>query len=439
MTELRTIARHAGTVLAGQLAVMAFGVTDTIVAGRYAGEALAALSVGSAIFISVYVALMGVVQALLPVWAEMHGSGQQAALGRSVRQALYLCGALIALGCAALLHPGPLLRWSGVPAALQGDVARYLSILALAFAPALLFRLYATLNQALGKPQLVTWLQLGSVAVKVPLSIWFTFGGLGLAPQGVAGCAWATVADNLAVALVALWLLRRQPFYAPYRLWRRPERPSRAAMGQFLRLGVPGGLSVMVEVTAFTLMALFIARQGTMASAAHQIASNAAAVLYMVPLSIAIATSARASFWLGSGEPVRARHAVALGFRLSALMALAFAALLFIARRAIADVYTSQPAVAAAAAGLLSWVALYHLADAVQTLCVFVLRCWRVTALPLAVYCVLLWGIGLRGGFVLAYGGPAWQSPSAFWAAAAAALALTAMVFTAMVAHTVRR
>ena len=58
-SERRVIARHAGTVLVGQLAVMAFGVTDTIVAGRYAEGALAALSVGSAIFISVYVSLMG--------------------------------------------------------------------------------------------------------------------------------------------------------------------------------------------------------------------------------------------------------------------------------------------------------------------------------------------------------------------------------------------
>ena len=53
-------------MLAGQLATMAFGVTDTIVAGRYAEASLAALSVGSAIYMSVYVGLMGVLQALLP-------------------------------------------------------------------------------------------------------------------------------------------------------------------------------------------------------------------------------------------------------------------------------------------------------------------------------------------------------------------------------------
>ena len=83
-SDVRPIAQHAGTVLVGQLAVMAFSVTDTIVAGRFAEGALAALSVASAIFISVFVSLMGVLQALLPVWAELHGARREHEVGQSV-------------------------------------------------------------------------------------------------------------------------------------------------------------------------------------------------------------------------------------------------------------------------------------------------------------------------------------------------------------------
>ena len=103
MFEARTILRHAGTVLVGQLAVMAFGVADTLIAGRYDASALAALSVGSAIYISIYVALNGLITALLPVWAELRGAGSHVALGQSVRQALYLCLAVIVLGL-SLIH-----------------------------------------------------------------------------------------------------------------------------------------------------------------------------------------------------------------------------------------------------------------------------------------------------------------------------------------------
>ena len=444
MSELSTISRHAATVLTGQLAVMAFGVTDTIVAGRYGEASLAALSVGSAIFISVYVALIGVLQALLPVWAELRGAQQPEAIGRSVRQALYLCAAASAVGMALLLSPGPVLRWTEVPPALRAEVGRYLAVLALALPPALLFRIYSTLNQALGRPQLVTWLQVGSLFIKLPLSIWFTFGGLGLPAQGVVGCAWATFVVNCSMLAVAVWLLRTQDTYAPLNLWHRMEPPHGPTIGGFARLGVPAGLAVMVEVTSFTLMALFIARQGTTASAAHQIASNLAAVLYMVPLSLAIATSARTSYWLGAGEPARARQVVVLGTKLAALAAVTLSATLFIARHHVGSIYTSNAAVVAMAGGVLAWVAAYHLADALQTLCVFVLRCYRITVAPLLVYCVLLWGAGLGGGYLWAYHAPpAWavapSSPMPFWAASAAALAATAALFVGMLWRAVHR
>ena len=115
MFEARTIIRHAGTVLVGQLAVMAFGVVDTLIAGQYSTSALAALSVGSAIYISIYVSLNGLITAMLPVWSELRGAGAHAALGKSVRQALYLCLSVIVLGTLALLFPDPWLKATGVP------------------------------------------------------------------------------------------------------------------------------------------------------------------------------------------------------------------------------------------------------------------------------------------------------------------------------------
>ena len=299
-------------------------------------------------------------------------------------------------------------------------------------------------DQALGHPRLVTWLQVGSLFIKLPLSVWFTFGGAGLPAQGVVGCAWATLVVNCSMLALAVWLLRTQDLYAPLGLWQRMERPHWPTIAGFARLGLPAGLAVMVEVTSFTLMALFIARQGTTASAAHQIAANVAAVLYMVPLSLAIATSARVSYWLGGQAPARARQVAFMGFWLSALMGIALAAILLIARHFLGSIYSANAAVVAMAGGVLAWVAAYHAADALQTVCVFVLRCYRITVAPLVVYCVLLWGAGLGGGYLLAYHGMGpWAvesaSPTPFWAASAAALWITAALFAGMLWRAVAR
>jgi MATE family multidrug resistance protein len=441
VSELRTIGRHAGTVLVGQLAVMAFGIADTLMAGRYSPQALAVLSLASSIYISIYVALNGLLQALLPVWAELHGGGQQAQIGRSVRQALYLAGAAALLGIGGLWFPDLWLSATEVPKELWPDVRAYLRILALALVPSLLFRMYSTLNQSLGHPRLVTWLQAGALLLKVPLSYALTFGAAGLTGMGVVGCAWATLAVNVLMMLAGLWLLRTQDIYRPYRLWQRPEKPDWPVIRRFLALGVPAGLSIMVEVTSFTLMALFIARLGAVALASHQIAASLAAVLYMVPLALGIASSARTGYWLGAGQTHKARRAAGLGIGLAVGAALVGAGALFLGRKTVAQAFSSDPSVVQAATAWLGWVALYHLADAVQAVCAYLLRCYRITLMPLLIYTALLWGVGLYGGYLLAYQGLDWAawpmrtSVETFWMTSTAALALVSALFTAMVWH----
>ena len=443
MKEAQLILRHTGTVLVGQLAVVSFGVADTVIAGRYSDTALAALSVGSAIYVSVYVGLIGVIQALLPIWAQMRGARQLHAVGQSVRQGLYLCALLSAAGMAVLLLPGRLLQWADIPEAMQGEVRDYLAVLALAFAPSLLFRLYSTLNQALGKPLLITWLQIGALAVKIPLSIWFVAGGAGLAPQGAVGCAWATLLVNYLLLLMAVLLLRSNSIYWPYRIWARMERPDWRQIAGFLRLGLPAGLSFMVEVTSLTLMALFIARLGIVAAASHQIAANLAALLYMVPLSLAIASSARVSYWIGAGEPAKARRIVGVSLGLSALSASILALSLWLLSQQIPTWYSRNPAVVLTASSLLGWVALYHVADSLQAVCAFMLRCYRITLTPLVIYGALLWGIGLAGGYFLAYVGsagvPAAPMPGSFWTAATLALGAVALSFLWLLGRAVRQ
>ena len=415
------------------MAIVSFSVADTLIAGQYSQASLAALSIGSSIYISIYVALNGMMQALLPVWAQLRGAEQFTELGRSVRQALYLCTAAIALGVLALIFPDPWLEWTQVPEILRDEVRRYLLVLAWALAPSLLFRMYSTFNQSLGIPRLVTWLQIGALGVKIPLSMALTFGVFGLPAQGAVGCAVATLIVNCLMLSMGLYLLRTQEVYRIYKLWRPMERLDLGTLAKFLRQGVPAGLSIMVEITSFTLMALFIARMGVSASAGHQIAATAAGVLYMIPLALGIASSARVGFWLGANQPDQVRRAVANGLVLSAATAVVCSAALWLGKELLAKAFTRDADVALIAIGLLGWVALYHFFDAIQTVCAFLLRCFRITLIPLLIYSIILWGIGLGGGYLWAYDGmaswPALRHPSSFWITSCAALGVVTLLF----------
>jgi MATE family multidrug resistance protein len=118
------------------------------------------------------------------------------------------------------------------------------------------------------------------------------------------------------------------------------------------------------------------------------------------------------------------------------------AAALLLGREAIAHAFTNDPLVAQTATVWLAWVALYHLADAVQAVCAFLLRCYRITIAPLLIYTAFLWGLGLYGGYLWAYDHSAlggwlhWHarpSVDTFWISSTVALALVSAMFAALV------
>jgi MATE family multidrug resistance protein len=178
------------------------------------------------------------------------------------------------------------------------------------------------------------------------------------------------------------------------------------------------------------------------ASASHQIMTSLAALVYMVPLSFAIATSARVSYWLGAQQPREAVRATRDGFVLVVSCAAVLALVMLALREPIAHAYTRQATVAVMAAGMMAWLALYLLADAIQVMCFFLLRCYRVTLAPLLIYSVLLWGCGLSGGYWLAYrgwpSGTAWQHPVAFWVTSSLALVLASVMMATLLRWTQR-
>jgi MATE family multidrug resistance protein len=122
------------------------------------------------------------------------------------------------------------------------------------------------------------------------------------------------------------------------------------------------------------------------------------------------------------------REAILTGFQLIGLEAIVMAAVLWVFSREIALLYAKDPEVADIAAELLILIGFYHLGDALQTLCFFILRCFKITLVPMLLYSVMLWGVGLSGGYLLAYHGllgiSAMQSPHAFWLMSLSALAL---------------
>ncbi|WP_353189648.1 MATE family efflux transporter [Pandoraea pnomenusa] len=431
--DIKRIAGLAWPVLIGQLAVIAFGVIDTAMVGRASAFDLASLALGGSIYITVYVGLMGILVALSPIVAQLFGAGERDAIGEEVRQAFWLALFLAIPGVLILSHPQFILQLSEANPELEARASAYLQTLAYGLPAALLFRLYSSLSTAVGQPRIVMAIQVTGLALKVPLNLALIYGveRLGIPALGSTGCAIATTAINWVSCGLGLTLMARHAKLREFRVFSRFCWPNWHAIRGLLKLGVPMGLSYLIEVTAFSFMAIFIARLGDVTLAGHQIAANLGALMYMLPMSIGIATSTLTAQAIGSRDFALARLIGRRGVEFAGTLGVLLAILMWIGRPLILAAYTSDPLVAAVTTPLLAIVALYHVFDALQVNAVFVLRAWKVAVVPTVIYAVSLWGVGLGGGYVLGFdvGGftPAWLHGAAgFWFANSASLGVAA-------------
>ena len=443
-SSAKRIAPLAWPVFVGQVAVLAFATVDTMMAARAGATDLAALAIGAAVYTSVFIGLMGIVLAISPIAGQLYGAQHHEACGAQLQQAMWLALALSVPGCLLLLFPQPFLELARAEPAVAAKVRGHLAALAVALPPALLFTAFRGFNVAVSRPKIVMLMQLGALALKVPLTALFVFGAGPLPALGAPGCGLATAVCML-LQLGAVWLLlRRDPFYARFHIGDRISPPHRGSLLALLRLGVPMGGSILIEVTGFTFMAFFISRLGATAVAGHQIALNLVSMMFMMPMAIANASSTLVAQRIGAGDEDDAHrigwHGLEIGLGVAALMG----GLVYLLREPILGLYTGDAAVVAAAMPLLAWVAVFHVADAAQIIAAFVLRAYRIAIVPLAIYALAIWGVGLGGGYVVGFDvtgltPPALRGAVGMWFAATSGLVVAGTGMCSFLAWMIRR
>jgi MATE family multidrug resistance protein len=371
---------------------------------------------------------------LTPIAGHHYGAGRWREIGHTQVQGQWLAMALSLIGIVALLIPGPWLALAGADPAVADITARYLGWIALGLPAALMTRVYVGINAAVSRPGVAMTINLALLAAKVPLNALFLHGAGPLPAMGGAGCAAASAVLLWVGAVLNIVVWRLDPFYQRFRI-DALTRPAWRRQKEILRLGLPSGLSLLIEVTSFTFMAILIARLGAATLAGHHIIANLVSLLFMLPLSLGIATSVLVAQSLGAGRPDLARRVALRGWRIAAGTGLALALAVWLGREAIVGGYTTDAEVARLALSLMGIAALFHAADALQGCAGQILRGYKIVLLPMLIHSAALWGVGLIGGFVLAYRtslGAELGGAQSFWLAALAGLVLTAIALSAL-------
>jgi MATE family multidrug resistance protein len=443
--ELSGLWQLAWPILIGQLATIGMSVVEVAMAGHASAQDLAGVSLGVSIWNMMIITIMGVMMAINPIVAHQMGAGDTSAVPHVVRQGLWnaLGLGLLMAGCAN--WAAQLFSHMALDPYVRDLATSFVQITSVGlpfFASYRLLYGYSTsINQT--KPLMV--IALVSLVLNIIVNSVLVFGLFGLPRLGGLGCAFATLVTVAFNLLALMWWMHRAGAYRSTWPFSHFEPPHWPQIKSLLKLGMPIGLTYFAETSAFSLIALLIAEYGSAQVAAHQIALNFTALLFMVPLSIGLALLTRVGQSLGAGDPVQARYQAWVGVALGLGFAVVSAVAMALSRNEIAHAYTSDPAVIALTAQLFVLAAIFQLSDATQVIASCAIRGYKVTRSPMVIHLTAFWVFSLPLGYCLGLA-PSWMpwapaQPMAargFWIALVVGLTIAALGLTTLLRYVAR-
>lgn len=420
----------AAPLFIAQLAQMGTGVVDTIMAGRYGTEDLAAIAIGYNIWLPLYLITLGIMLAVTSIVAQHYGAGRLDAIKRVLPQAFWIALVLGVLSVPLCLFPGPILDQLSLQAGTYAKAEAYLKATAWGLPGAALFQALRCHVQGVGIVKPFAIASVIGFFANIPLNYAFIYGHWGLPEMGAAGVGWATAISMwLGPVLIAFYTLRSRALqqYLPEVRWYRPDWN---AIGEIMRVGTPIGLTFFFEMVVFSVIGLMIATLGTVTMASHQIAFNIYDVMYVPLVSIGSAMATRIGHAIGAGDLPAVRLRLCCGALASFLIVLLISAFLISTPEPVARVYTEDPEIQTLAITLLKLAALFVLVDLIAVVSSFALRAFKDTRFPFLVTAVAYWLVALPLGYHLGLGdiNASTYGALGFWWAMIAGIAVAAVL-----------
>lgn len=434
LTELRGLWHLAWPILVGQLAIIGMSVVDVAMAGHASAQDLAGVSLGVSIWNMLMLTIMGVVMAINPIVAHHVGAGEFSQVSQVVRQALWKALGLGLIGC-MLANLSTLLFDSMTLDPVVRELAKqFVRVTSVALPVFACYRVLHGYSTSISQTKPLMVIAMGSLLLNIVVNWLLVFGNLGFPRLGGVGCAWATLLTVVFNLLALVWWMHRASAYRSTWPLTHFEVPHWPHIRPLLKLGLPIGITFFAETSAFSLIALLIAEFGATQMAAHQIALNFSALVFMVPLSLGLALLTRVGQSLGAGDPVQARFQAWVGVALSMALAMVSALLMALFNKQIASAYTSDATVISMTSQLLFLAALFQISDATQVVTSCAIRGYKVTRAPMVIHLTAFWVFSLPLGYSLGIA-PSWmpwspQQPMAaqgFWISLSVGLTIAAL------------
>jgi MATE family multidrug resistance protein len=417
--ELTQLLKLSGPVVISRLGIMAMGLSDAIVVGRYSATQLGYHALAWAPTSVVVTMAIGLLTGVQVMTARAVGEGRRHETGAVLRRGLAYSLWIGVISAVVLALSGPsFLHHIGLEHSLADGAARVLMVFCLSL-PGYTISVAASFwMEGLSRPGPGAWAMWIANAINLAIDLVLVPGLFGLPAMGAMGGAWATTGARTFLAVAMLAYIALMPESRTLGVFDKPER-NRAAEAEQRRIGFGAGASNFFEVAAFASMNIIAGWIGGLAVAAWAIVLNAAAIVFMVPLGVSTGAAVRVGRAYGARDRLAVNRAGGLAFGVMALFGFLIALVVWPNARLISGAYTGNPATLAMAIPALALSCLMYLPDSLQVVTAQSLRArgdvWVPTFTHLASYILVM-------------------MPLAWWLAIPMGLHLMGMVWAVIIA-----
>ncbi|WP_241242352.1 MATE family efflux transporter [Thalassotalea sp. G2M2-11] len=389
-------------ILIAQLIQNLMGFADTVMAGRVSATDMAAVAVASSIWLPLILTIYGLVMALAAIVSQYAGANEHHKIAKASYQTAWIA---LTLGIVLILLFNLLSPTISERITLEHDLKTlmfdYLGYIIWGGPGFCLYLVLRHYSEGLSHTKPTMIISIIGLLINIPANYIFIYGEFGLPALGGAGCGlataivyWVMFGAMLIYCLVSK-VLKQTPLFKQF-YW-----PDWQEIKYILSIGVPIALSLLFEVSLFSVVAILLAPFGAEVVASHQIAINFSGLVFMVPLSLAMAVTIQVGFAVGNNNHSEAKAICLYSVMLGLIIAVVTAALSLIFRTEIASIYTTESAVIELAASLMFLAALFQFSDAIQVISAGALRGYKDTKAILYITFCSYWLVGLSVGLIL--------------------------------------
>jgi MATE family multidrug resistance protein len=408
LTETLRLAVPMALTQLGQIAMM---TTDLALVGRLGDQAVAAAALATTVYFVSFTVGMGLVSAVSPLAAQAFGARDPRMVRRALRVGLW-AALLVALPMMAFPLKGEAILLALGQAPVNAQLAQqYLFGLVWGIAPALWFIAIRGFMGAVNRPEPILWITLAAIPANGVLAYLLIHGVWGLPRLELFGAGFASSIINIASFLAGLWFVTRRRPFKKYHVLGRIWRIDWSLMKKLVIVGAPISISFLLEYGLFGAAGLLMGVISTTALAAHQIALQITAILFMVPFGISMAATVRVGHAVGRNDASGVRRAGFVALLLGIALVAALTLAVIVGRGGIAHLFFGAAADSAGAAidlieTLLLIGATFFIADGIQTVAAGALRGMNDTRVPLLFAVISYWLIGFASAWWLAFSTP---------------------------------